>query len=157
MAQALGFTGGTLILLAVFAAGLSLFTGVSWLAVIERLGGWAEAACGFVSRKLEERAGPARGRGGGRCGARKWSSRDKKKLEVHEPVRIEPPALEIPKSPRAEREKQVPLFENLPDSLLPPLKLLDEPEKQHRGDEHGDARVHLAPDREEARSISASR
>src|SRR5262249_33255213 len=47
-----------------------------------------------------------------------------------EPVRIEPPALEIPKSTRVTREKQVPLFENLPDSLLPPLSLLDEPEKQ---------------------------
>ena len=53
----------------------------------------------------------------------------KKKLDIHEPVRIEPPAVEIPKSARVEREKQVPLFENLPDSLLPPLSLLDEPEK----------------------------
>jgi S-DNA-T family DNA segregation ATPase FtsK/SpoIIIE len=52
----------------------------------------------------------------------------KKKLEIHEPIRIEPPAYEIPKSARVEREKQVPLFENLPDSLLPPLNLLDEPE-----------------------------
>src|SRR5687767_4077532 len=33
MAQILGFTGSTLILLLVFAAGLSLFTGVSWLVV----------------------------------------------------------------------------------------------------------------------------
>src|SRR5205085_105390 len=33
------------------------------------------------------------------------------------------------KSTRVEREKQVPLFENLPDSPLPQLKLLDEPEK----------------------------
>jgi S-DNA-T family DNA segregation ATPase FtsK/SpoIIIE len=44
-------------------------------------------------------------------------------------VRIEPPKVEIPKSERAAREKQVPLFENLPDSLLPPLHLLDDPEK----------------------------
>jgi S-DNA-T family DNA segregation ATPase FtsK/SpoIIIE len=53
----------------------------------------------------------------------------KKKLEIHEPIRIEPPAAVIPRSARVEREKQVPLFENLPDSLLPPLSLLDEPEK----------------------------
>jgi S-DNA-T family DNA segregation ATPase FtsK/SpoIIIE len=49
----------------------------------------------------------------------------KKRFEAYEPVRIEPPAVEIAKSPRVEREKQVPLFENLPDSLLPPLHLLD--------------------------------
>ncbi len=53
----------------------------------------------------------------------------KKKLEIHEPLRIEPAKVEIQKSPRVEREKQVPLFENLPDSPLPPLKLLDESEK----------------------------
>src|SRR5262245_16752051 len=42
MAHALGFTGATLILLILFAAGLSLFTGISWLSVIERVGTWAE-------------------------------------------------------------------------------------------------------------------
>ncbi|HKA41689.1 MAG TPA: DNA translocase FtsK 4TM domain-containing protein [Burkholderiales bacterium] len=129
MAQALGFTGATLILLVAFAAGLSLFTGVSWLTVIERLGAWAEAAYLLVQQKLQERQDR-------RAGAEAAVRRDevvevsKKKLEVHEPVRIEPPALEIPKSTRVTREKQVPLFENLPDSLLPPLSLLDEPEKQ---------------------------
>src|SRR4030095_2244836 len=55
MAQALGFTGATLILLAAFAAGLSLFTGISWLALIERLGTWSEAAYDFLSRKIQER------------------------------------------------------------------------------------------------------
>ena len=49
--------------------------------------------------------------------------------DLEAPVRIEPAPVEIPKSQRAEREKQVPLFENLPDSLLPPLNLLDEAQK----------------------------
>jgi S-DNA-T family DNA segregation ATPase FtsK/SpoIIIE len=129
MAQALGFTGATLILLAAFAAGLSLFTGVSWLAVIERVGTWSEAAYEFLSRKIQEREDR-------RVGMEAVVRREevvvetKKKLEVREPVRIEPQALEIPKSPRVEREKQVPLFENLPDTMLPPLGLLDEPGKQ---------------------------
>ncbi len=129
MAQAMGFTGATLILLAVFAAGWSLFTGISWLAVIERLGAWVEAACGFFSRKLEEHADR---RAGEEAVVRREEVvvETRKKLEVREPVRIEPQALEIPKSSRAEREKQVPLFENLPDTMLPPLGLLDEPEKQ---------------------------
>jgi S-DNA-T family DNA segregation ATPase FtsK/SpoIIIE len=129
MAQALGFTGATLILLAAFAAGLSLFTGISWLALIERLGTWSEAAYDFLSRKIQEREDR-------RVGQQAVVRREevvvesKKKLEVREPVRIEPQALEIPKSPRVEREKQVPLFENLPDTMLPPLSLLDEPGKQ---------------------------
>jgi S-DNA-T family DNA segregation ATPase FtsK/SpoIIIE len=128
LAQAFGFTGATLILLMLFAAGLSLFTGVSWLTVIERVGGWAETAYALLVRKWQERQDR-------RAGAQAVIKREeivevsKKKLDVHEPIRIEPAAVEIPKSARVEREKQVPLFENLPDSLLPPLSLLDEPEK----------------------------
>ena len=128
LAQALGFTGATLILLVLLAAGLSLFTGVSWLTVIERVGAWVETAYALVMRKWQERQDR-------RAGEQAVIERDevvevgKKRLEIHEPIRIEPPAMEIPKSARVEREKQVPLFENLPDSLLPPLSLLDEPEK----------------------------
>ena len=128
LAQALGFTGATLILLMLFAAGLSLLTGVSWLTVIERVGGWAETAYALLVRKWQERQDR-------RAGEQAVIKREevvevsKKKLDVHEPIRIEPPAVQIPKSARVEREKQVPLFENLPDSLLPPLSLLDEPEK----------------------------
>jgi S-DNA-T family DNA segregation ATPase FtsK/SpoIIIE len=44
------------------------------------------------------------------------------------PIRIEQPVLEIPKSKRVEKEKQAPLFDNLPDTGLPPLHLLDEAE-----------------------------
>ena len=126
--KTLGFTGGTLILLMAFAAGLSLFTGVSWLTVIERLGTWLERSYLYVVHKWQEREDR-------RVGDQATIEREevveegRKKFEIHEPIRIEPPAVEIPKSPRVEREKQVPLFENLPDSLLPPLHLLDGPEK----------------------------
>ena len=49
-------------------------------------------------------------------------------VEERAPIRIEPPVTEIPKSKRVEKEKQKPLFEDLPDSPLPPLQLLDEPD-----------------------------
>ena len=129
LAQALGFTGSILILLMLFVAGLSLFTGVSWLTVIERLGGWAEGAYLSLMQNLQEREDR-------RAGEQAAIQREEvveekqKKLEIHEPIHIEPSAVEIPKSARVEREKQVPLFENLPDSLLPPLHLLDEAEKK---------------------------
>jgi S-DNA-T family DNA segregation ATPase FtsK/SpoIIIE len=129
LSQALGFTGATLILLMLFAAGLSLFTGVSWLTVIERVGGWSEWAYAFVLQKWQERQDR-------KVGAQAVVERkevveeSRKKLEIHEPVRIEPAKVVIPKSARVEKEKQVPLFDNLPpDSMLPPLSLLDEPEK----------------------------
>jgi S-DNA-T family DNA segregation ATPase FtsK/SpoIIIE len=52
---------------------------------------------------------------------------ERKRFEGHEPIHIEQPVAEIPKSARVEREKQVPLFEDLPDTPLPPLHLLDKP------------------------------
>ncbi|MBI3068474.1 MAG: DNA translocase FtsK 4TM domain-containing protein [Betaproteobacteria bacterium] len=128
LSGALGFTGGTLALLLLIAVGLSLFTGVSWLAVIERFGAALETVYLLVAEKWREREDRL-------AGERAVSEREevveegKKRLEVHEPIRIEPPAIDIPKSPRVEREKQVPLFEDLPDSPLPPLHLLDEPDK----------------------------
>jgi DNA segregation ATPase FtsK/SpoIIIE, S-DNA-T family len=128
LTQTLGFTGGTLILLLLLTAGLSLFSGVSWLSVIERLGAWVETAYLFLLQKLQEREDRRAGEQAAIL-REEVVEESKKRFEVHEPVRIEPPAPEIPKSARVEREKQVPLFENLPDSLLPPLNLLDEPEK----------------------------
>jgi S-DNA-T family DNA segregation ATPase FtsK/SpoIIIE len=128
LANLLGFTGGTLILLMLFIAGLGLFTRVSWLAVIERLGGAVEKAYFYIVRKWQERVDR-------QAGAEATVKRGevveegRKKLEIREPIRIEPPALDIPRSPRVEREKQVPLFEDLPDSLLPPVHLLDVSEK----------------------------
>ncbi len=121
----LGFTGGTLVLLLTFAAGLTLFTGVSWLTVIEKLGAALEFAFNFVVRRWQERQDR-------RVGEQAVIKREevveetRRKFEIHEPVRIEPPRIEIAKSQRVEREKQVPLFENLPDSMLPPLHLLDQ-------------------------------
>ncbi|MDP2398268.1 MAG: DNA translocase FtsK 4TM domain-containing protein [Burkholderiales bacterium] len=119
-----GFTGATLLLLLLLAAGFSLFTGISWLIVIERIGDWAERFYAFIVAKIQERADR-------KAGAEAVVARDdavegtKRRIEIREPVRIEPPPLEIPKSARVEREKQVPLFGDLPDSLLPPLGLLD--------------------------------
>ena len=121
----MGFTGATLVLLVLIAIGLSLFTGLSWVALIERLGGGVET----IYQSLKQRWINWQDR---RAGAVAVIQREevveesKKKFEVHEPLRIEPPKAEIPKSPRVEREKQVPLFENLPDSPLPPLQLLDD-------------------------------
>jgi S-DNA-T family DNA segregation ATPase FtsK/SpoIIIE len=124
--RAAGFTGSTLLLLFAMAIGLSLFTGLSWLAVMERLGAGVERAWSAGvgrwrasrDRRIGEEAAQRR---------EEVVEVEKKKFDEHEPIRIEPPQLTIPKSERVKREKQKPLFEDLPDSPLPPLALLDEP------------------------------
>jgi len=123
----IGFTGATLLLLVLIAIGLSLFTQVSWIAAIERLGGWIEDAALFIAN----RAGAWRDRKVGAVAAveREVSVQEvRKRLDVHEPIRIEPAVTAIQKSERVVREKQRPLFEDIPDSPLPPLHLLDGPE-----------------------------
>ena len=123
-----GFTGATLILLTMFAIGASLFTGVSWLTVIELTGAALESAYGFALNSWQSR----QDRKAGEIATHERElivEEDKKRIiEDHEPIRIEAPVVEIPKSERVIKEKQVPLFQDLPDTPLPPLALLDEPQ-----------------------------
>jgi DNA segregation ATPase FtsK/SpoIIIE, S-DNA-T family len=127
IAPGLGFTGGTLVLLVLIAGGLSLFTGLSWLRTAEVLGAAIEWAYGAVKTRIEAR----RDREEGRLAAQEREEKveeAKKAYEDHEPIRIEMPPVVIAKSERIAREKQVPLFADLPDSMLPPLALLDAPD-----------------------------
>ena len=125
LARGFGFTGATLILLAMVAIGFSLFTRVSWLAALERFGGWLEDAYAWVARRFSRWQDT-------RVGAVAAVEREfevevvKRRLDDHQPIRIEAPVVEIVKSARVEREKQAPLFEDIPDSPLPPLHLLDQ-------------------------------
>jgi S-DNA-T family DNA segregation ATPase FtsK/SpoIIIE len=124
----LGAAGGTLAMLLAVAVGFSLATGMSWLVAFERLGAALEA--GVVA--LRERFEARRDR---RAGERAVAARDetvevKRKIlgEDPEPVRIAPPAPPPERSERAQRERQKPLFADLPaDTELPPLALLDPP------------------------------
>lgn len=125
--HAFGFTGATLLLLVLWAVGLSLFTGLSWIALIERIGASLERAVTLAVDKVEV----WRDRRAGEIAAGQREDRVeevKEKLLEHEPIRIEAPLLEIRKSDRVIKEKQKPLFEDLPDSELPPLHLLDDPQ-----------------------------
>src|SRR6185437_14745710 len=45
---------------------------------------------------------------------------------AHEPIVVVPAATALPRSERATREKQRPLFTDMPDSPLPPLSLLED-------------------------------
>ncbi|WP_051282308.1 DNA translocase FtsK [Azovibrio restrictus] len=130
LGEAMGYTGATLLLLAVMAVGWSMFSGMSWLWFFERLGAWLENAWqtvfGLYERWQDQRIG--------RSVAQKREAvveEEKKRVEFQEPVFIEPPApVEVVVSPKAEkrieREKQASLFpEALIGGQLPPLHLLD--------------------------------
>jgi len=122
---ALGFTGATLVLLTLAAIGFSLFIGVSWLTMFEWVGGLLEktsaAALGAWERRRDRKLGSR-----AREEREAVVEHEKRREEEHPPLRIEPALAEISKSERVQKEKQAPLFEHLPDTPLPPLKLLDE-------------------------------
>ena len=123
--HALGFTGGTLALLFALAIGLSLFFRFSWLSVAERVGDAIINAVTLARMHRDEK----RDRKAGQMAAVKREGkveRNRVRLEEHEPVTIVPPVITPPKSERVEKERQVPLFTDLPgDSTLPQLALLD--------------------------------
>jgi len=121
----LGFTGATLVLLTLAAVGFSLFTGVSWLAVAEFVGGLLEDGYALARRAWEGRADRRAGEIA-REEREHMVELDRRREEEHPPLVIAPPPPEIRKSERVQKEKQAPLFENLPDTPLPPVKLLDE-------------------------------
>ncbi|MGI4814809.1 MAG: DNA translocase FtsK [Janthinobacterium lividum] len=123
--HAFGFTGGTLALLLLLAIGSSLFFRFSWLSVCERVGDAIISAVTFA--RLRREAGRDR-RAGEVAAVRREGKveRTRVKFEEQEPVQIVAPLTAVPRSERAEKERQVPLFHDLPgDSTLPPLALLD--------------------------------
>ncbi|HXZ50653.1 MAG TPA: DNA translocase FtsK 4TM domain-containing protein [Burkholderiales bacterium] len=129
---ALGFTGATLALVTLLAVGLSLFTGISWLTVSEMLGFLLEGLYSLAVRAWDRR----KDRKLGEIAREEREfvvETERKREEEHPPLRIEPAIVEIKKSERVQKEKQAPLFENLPDTPLPPLKLLDE--ASHEGEQ----------------------
>ena len=123
-----GFTGGTLLLIALLASGLSLFSGISWLSVIERFGAWLERLwLGAVATwyKWQDRRA-------GRQVAQKREAvvetkRRKTETAPAKPLRIEPAVATVPKSERIDKERQQTLFADMGDGMLPPLALLDQP------------------------------
>jgi S-DNA-T family DNA segregation ATPase FtsK/SpoIIIE len=119
--------GATLLLLALFLSGFSLFTGVSWLTIMDETGYWTlwlVSRGAMLARRISEyrQARHARQRREAQVNA----ARTRKQERV--PPRIEPVVAPPEPGVRAQKERQVPLFDLPTDaSGLPPLGLLDEP------------------------------
>jgi DNA segregation ATPase FtsK/SpoIIIE, S-DNA-T family len=127
--KGLGAIGGTLSLLFLFAMGLSLCTGLSWLSVFESLGFYSER----IIARIQMLYGARQDRQIGVVA----SEQRKEDVEVirqiiddddDEPLRIEPQVVQVVESTKAVAERQTTLFTDLPaDTMLPPLHLLDAP------------------------------
>ncbi len=123
-----GMPGATLLLFAAFLVGVTLATGLSWFAVMDRTGRLAMRVGDWLRARLKRTPEvlAARSQRIEREETRRIESRRKAERE---PVRIEPPPAQVvQKSDRAARENQIPLFVGpaLPGQL-PPLSLLDDP------------------------------
>jgi len=129
---AFGEMSANLFLIALLLVSMTLATGLSWLAVMDRIGRLMLRLPGLLRRGSQHviEWKRARGNRGERFEARKI---DAKQRARREPIIITAPALtETKNSERARRERQLPMFigVNADGAALPPLSLLDIPKPQ---------------------------
>jgi len=134
---AFSFSGGTLLLLATFLFGMTIFTDLSWLKLAENLGRWVAES---IAKLAEKWAVNRRARAEKKMALQAQQHR-RDVVEQHArveakrvaPVIIEEPPKKKPApSPRVEKEKQPSLFEALEPAVgqLPSISLLDPADKR---------------------------
>lgn len=132
---AFGALGSNLFVVVLLLISITLATGLSWFAVMERIGRWVLLLPPLL-RKSSKQANEWQ-----QTRALREEREEVRKVEAvkqakREPVKIEPPpAPVVEKSERAKREQQIPMFQgvNGDGSDLPPLALLDDPKPQTKG------------------------
>ncbi|HTH78496.1 MAG TPA: DNA translocase FtsK 4TM domain-containing protein [Ramlibacter sp.] len=122
----LGFTGSGLVYVALIVLGMAVVFRFSWSHVAEAIGARIDA---FIEARREKRE-LAQDIAFGQAAAREREvvlEEERVEIAVHHPapVLIEPILVEVPKSERVAKERQKPLFSELPDSKLPQVDLLD--------------------------------
>ena len=122
----LGFAGSGLTSILLGVVGVAWVFGFSWLHTAERLGAWIDSLreSQREKREMEEDL---------EIGQQALREREEVLIEEREdevvhhvaPVVIEPVLVELPRSERVAKERQKPLFSEMPDSKLPQVDLLD--------------------------------
>lgn len=128
----LSFLGATLLLLALWLAGVSLFAGLSWLEVMDRTGRVTLHALDWLSARLSS----ARELKAGRSVKEARSEvlrEEQRRVAARIPPKIEAVVQKVERSERHEKERQVTLFERPAAQELPPLSLLDDPPARQAG------------------------
>ena len=122
----LGFMGSGLIGITLALVGVALVFRFSWGQVAERLGGWLYSQLQSRRDKREIEQDMAFGQQAVREREETtFDERDDVAGQHLRPVMVEPVLAEMPKSVRVSKERQKPLFVELPDSRLPQVDLLD--------------------------------
>ncbi|MDJ0939944.1 MAG: DNA translocase FtsK 4TM domain-containing protein [Woeseiaceae bacterium] len=132
LAGVMKLLGASLLLFVLWIASVSLFLGISWFNVMDRIGRWCLVGVERLQAKLDELRDKAEGRR--QAAARQDVIKvEKKRQEGRAKPRIEPVIPVLEQSERAEKERQVPLFDPPAAGELPPLSLLDDPPDQKTG------------------------
>ncbi|HAL40556.1 MAG TPA: cell division protein FtsK, partial [Polaromonas sp.] len=122
----LGFAGSGLVFIALGVIAVSSVFNFSWARVALALGAWID---NLIDSRREKRE-IAEDLALGKLAAReREETLTGERIEIEEhhpvPVLIEPTLADIPKSERVAKERQKPLFSEMPDSKLPQVDLLD--------------------------------
>ncbi len=130
----LGFLGATVLHMALFLAGLTLFTGISWLALIDNTGKYTLVFIEKIADRyyltkdnMEDKKV--------RIDRQEPFSTEIEKKELRRSVKIEPVVQQVEQSISVEKEKQMPLFQtsNTGQSGIPSMSLLDDPKPKTTG------------------------
>jgi S-DNA-T family DNA segregation ATPase FtsK/SpoIIIE len=125
LAALFSFTGATLFLLALFLSGVTLFTGLSWLNLMDGTGRMTLLAFAWTGVKFGQLKVWLEARRARRAREETVAAKQEKlKATPRKPPRIEPVIRKVETSERVERERQVKLFDAPTDTELPPLSLL---------------------------------
>nr|WP_282435701.1 DNA translocase FtsK [Lysobacter avium] len=132
-----GPVGGNMFLLALLLVSVTLATGISWLAVMDRIGQGVMRlgpVLGGLFRRGTKQASEWQHTRALREEREEVRKVDTELRAKRAPVRIEPPApAAVERSDRAHREQQIPLLNVGDGSGIPPLSLLDDPKPQPKG------------------------
>lgn len=124
--------GASVLLFCLWVASLSLFLGISWIKVMDGIGRLCLKTFEKINFKIIQLRDEAEGRRS--AAARQDVVKIEKKLKASRvKPRIEPTLSSLEPSERAEKDRQVPLFDPPTAGELPPLSLLDDPEIKKAG------------------------
>lgn len=135
LAELFGQIGSTMLMVVLFLTGVTIFTGLSWFSLMDKIGAGIFNMIDNVKERREQKEDRE-------IGAKARIVRQEVVTELKEKVRISPtikpkiaPVEAKQSSDRAEREKQTNMFDSMHSSndALPALSLLDPPEEQQIG------------------------
>ena len=120
----LGFTGSGVCWIALLATALPMALGFSWASVADTLGDWV---LGVREKRIEQREKAEDVRMGAVALREREVEVEVERVEhiEHAPIVIEQPIVVVPESKRVIRERQAPLFNELINTKLPQVDLLD--------------------------------